>query len=83
MDSNSTPKDEEHRSIAASMLAMTLGLQPSGFGFESRVRLGCIFIGEEVGLSPEMDARLERKRSTSSCYTLGSSFVIKSVFFCG
>ncbi|GFY29957.1 hypothetical protein TNCV_4072701 [Trichonephila clavipes] len=47
----------------ASMVAMSLGLQPSGFGFESRVRLGCIFFGKEVGLSPEMDSRLERKSS--------------------
>ncbi|GFV70765.1 hypothetical protein TNCV_1946751 [Trichonephila clavipes] len=47
----------------ASMVAMTLGLSPSGFGFESRVRLGCIFFGKEVGLSPEMDSRLERNSS--------------------
>ncbi|GFX58802.1 hypothetical protein TNCV_805061 [Trichonephila clavipes] len=33
------------------------------FGFESRVRLSCIFFGKEVGLSPEMDSRLERKSS--------------------
>ncbi|GFW75867.1 hypothetical protein TNCV_4430481 [Trichonephila clavipes] len=46
-----------------SMVAMNLGLQPSGFGFESRVRHGCIFFGKEVGLSPEMDSRLERKSS--------------------
>ncbi|GFU98853.1 hypothetical protein TNCV_3381001 [Trichonephila clavipes] len=31
--------------------------------FESRVRLGCISFGKEVGLSPEMDSRLERKSS--------------------
>ncbi|GFV16117.1 hypothetical protein TNCV_3378811 [Trichonephila clavipes] len=48
-------------SLRSSMVAMTLGLQPSGF--ESRVRLGCIFFGKEVGLSPEMDSRLERKSS--------------------
>ncbi|GFT25089.1 HTH_Tnp_Tc3_2 domain-containing protein [Trichonephila clavipes] len=51
------------KSRPASMVAMTLGLQPSGFGFESRVRLGCNFFGKEVGLSPEMDSRLERKSS--------------------
>ncbi|GFU06936.1 hypothetical protein TNCV_3456081 [Trichonephila clavipes] len=47
------------------MVAMTLGLLSSGFGFESRVRLGCIFFGKEVGLSPEMDSRLERKSSVT------------------
>ncbi|GFV56616.1 hypothetical protein TNCV_736241 [Trichonephila clavipes] len=30
---------------------------------ESRVRLGCIFLGKDVGLSPEMDSSLERKSS--------------------
>ncbi|GFW29460.1 ATP-dependent DNA helicase [Trichonephila clavipes] len=33
------------------------------FTFESRVRLGCIFFAKDVGLSPEMDPRLERKSS--------------------
>ncbi|GFU53342.1 hypothetical protein TNCV_2953761 [Trichonephila clavipes] len=48
------------------MVAMSLGLQPSGF--ESRVRLGCIFFGKEIGLSPEMDSRLERKSSAFLLY---------------
>ncbi|GFU00843.1 hypothetical protein TNCV_4819761 [Trichonephila clavipes] len=39
--------------------------------------------GKEIGLSPEMDSRLERKAAYLSCYSPGSSFVIKSVFFCG
>ncbi|GFW31052.1 hypothetical protein TNCV_4523211 [Trichonephila clavipes] len=31
--------------------------------FESRVRHVCIFFGKEVGLSPEMDSRLEKNSS--------------------
>ncbi|GFW32674.1 hypothetical protein TNCV_3679221 [Trichonephila clavipes] len=53
-------------------------LKPSGLGFESQVRHGCIFFGKEVALSPEMDSRLQRKSSapSSTCYMLGSSFAI-------
>ncbi|GFW54579.1 hypothetical protein TNCV_5109531 [Trichonephila clavipes] len=36
-------------------------VKPSGFEF--RVRLGCIFFGKGVGLSPEMESRLERNSS--------------------
>ncbi|GFY05278.1 hypothetical protein TNCV_2207241 [Trichonephila clavipes] len=38
------------------------------FGFESRVRHGCISFGKEVGLSPVMDFHLERKAAHSLLY---------------
>ncbi|GFX20986.1 hypothetical protein TNCV_80411 [Trichonephila clavipes] len=38
---------------------------------------------KEIGLSPEMDSRLAKgKAAYLFCSLLGSSFVIKSVFFC-
>ncbi|GFX76702.1 hypothetical protein TNCV_664091 [Trichonephila clavipes] len=38
--------------------------------------------GKEVGLSSEKDSRLEWKAAHIFCSMLGSSFVIKSIFFC-
>ncbi|GFT04314.1 hypothetical protein TNCV_1928741 [Trichonephila clavipes] len=51
------------------MVAMVLGLQPFGFGFESRRRHDCILFGKEVGLSPVMDSRLESNDASDGFFT--------------